>query len=193
MTRMFVAATPSVGAVQDLDDFLAVRRSAGEFRWTLPDQWHITLAFSEQVPDRALDDVVARLTRAAKKRRSFATRIVGGGAFPNVARARVLYAGLESAEPATIELSRLATGARAALGKAGAPVAGARFHPHLTVARLGRPAEVTNWVRLLDSYRGPDWFLDSISLVASHLGEGPRKRPRHELVETFLLGSSLDP
>ena len=27
-----------------------------------------------------------------------------------------------------------------------------------------------------------------ISLIASHLGEGPRKRPRYEVLETFSLG-----
>ena len=56
---------------------------------------------------------------------------------------------------------------------------GKRFRPHLTVARCGRPTEVTAWVRLLDGYRGPAWQADRLTLVASHLGEGPRRRPRY--------------
>jgi 2'-5' RNA ligase len=57
----------------------------------------------------------------------------------------------------------------------------------VTVARVGHPQDVTAWVRLLDGYRGPAWIVDRLSLVASHLGEGPRGRPRYEPVEDFAL------
>ena len=195
MTRMFVAVVPPDDVVEHLEEFLAPRREAGAFRWTVPDQWHLTLAFSANVPDRSYDDLVARLTRAAAKRRPMQARIVGGGAFPNVGRAKVLFAGIETAlepggETDGEELRRAATGARAALAKAGAEVDGQRFRAHLTLARIGRPVEATKWVRLLDGYAGPTWQIDELALVASHLGEGPRKRPRHEVVETFSLGRS---
>ena len=72
--------------------------------------------------------------------------------------------------------------------KAGAEVDGQRFRAHLTLARMGRPVEASNWVRLLDGYAGPTWRIEELALVASHLGEGPRRRPRHEVVETFTLG-----
>ncbi len=75
------------------------------------------------------------------------------------------------------ELSRLATGARAAASKAGIAVDGARFKPHVTVARLKHPQDASSWVRLLDGYRGPAWIVDEVRLVASFLGEGPRNRP----------------
>ena len=185
---MFVAVVPPEGVVEDLEEFLAPRREAAGFRWTVPDQWHLTLAFAANVPDRSYDDLVARLTRAAAKRRPMETRIAGGGAFPNVARARVLYAGVRTDSETGEELRRAATGSRAALVKAGAEVDGQRFRPHLTLARTGRPVEATSWVRLLDGYAGPSWQIDELSLVASYLGEGPRRRPRHEVVETFSLG-----
>lgn len=188
---MFVAAVPPPEALEDLEEFLAVRREAAGFRWAVPEQWHVTLAFLADVPERAYDDLVERLGRAARKRQSMVATIAGGGAFPNVGRARVLWAGvdLEAAElDAREELRRLAVGCRAAASKAGIEVAGERFKPHITVARMGRPVEATSWVRLLDAYRGPSWDLDAVSLIESHLGEGPRKRPRYEVVETFALG-----
>jgi 2'-5' RNA ligase len=190
MTRMFVAVTPPPDAVEDLDAFLDVRRAAGAFRWAPAEQLHLTLAFLADVPDRKVDDLVERLRRAAMRRTAFATTVAGGGAFPNAARARVLWAGLELDEAGHTELSRAATGARAAANRAGVPVDGQRFRPHLTVARLGHPDDVTSWVRLLDTYRGPTWTLDHLALVASYLGEGPRGRPRHELLETFPLSPS---
>lgn len=185
--RMFVAAIPPAEVVEDLDEFLSARREAGEFRWTLPDQWHLTLAFLADVPDRAYDDLVARLERAARKRHRMTATITGGGAFPHPGKAKVLWAGVEVDDP--IELSRLATGCRAAANKAGVEVPGERFKAHLTLARIGHPIEATRWLRILEAYRGPSYRIEEIALVASYLGEGPRKRPRYEVVNTFGLGS----
>lgn len=185
--RMFAALTPPDAALEDLAAFLSPRQEAAPgFRWTGWEQWHITLAFMAQVADRHLDDLEARLTRAAARRTSFDLRIAGAGAFPNQARAKVLFADLDAA-PNEEELKRLATGARAAATKAGAETAGARFHAHLTLARLGRPIEATRWIRVLDAYRGPVWTAKEIALVESHLGEGAHKRPRYEVVATFPL------
>ena len=188
MTRMFVAATPPPEVVEDLDEFLDARREAGAFRWTHAEQWHVTLAFMESVPDRSLDALVERLGDVAARRRPLALRVAGGCAFPDPDRARVLVAGLAGSDDDLDQRSRLSAGARGAAVAAGAPADGQRFRPHLTVARLGRPANVTRWVRLLDAYAGPPWPLDEVSLVASYLGEGPGRRPRHEVVETFRLG-----
>jgi 2'-5' RNA ligase len=189
--RMFVAAVPPDPVLEDLEEFLAVRRESAAFRWTVPDQWHLTLAFLAEVPERAYDDLVERLGRAARKRHPVQATVTGGGAFPHVGRAKVLWAGIELDAVGIDggeELRRLATGCRAAASKAGIEVAGERFKPHLTLARMGRPVEATSWVRVLDAYRGPTYRIDEISLIASYLGEGPRKRPRYEVVETFALG-----
>ena len=110
-----------------------------------------------------------------------------GGAFPNAGRARVLWCGLDLEEAGQEELRRMATGARAAAARSGIEVDGQRFRPHVTVARLNRPTEVSSWVRLLDGYAGPSWPVDRIDLVASYLGEGPRGRPRYETVASFPL------
>jgi 2'-5' RNA ligase len=186
--RLFAAIVPPDEVLEDLEEFLAPRREAAEFRWTLPEQWHLTLAFMPAVTDRHLDELVERLTRAGRRRTPFGLRVAGGGAFPNAGRARVLWAGLGTDDHGGTELERLATGARAAATKAGAAAEGGRFKAHLTLARLGRPAEVGDWVRLLDGYDGPAWTVEEFTLVASYLGEGPRKRPRHEVVTVFPLG-----
>jgi 2'-5' RNA ligase len=184
---MFAAVVPPPEVVEHLDEFLDVRRAAAPFRWVAPDQLHVTVAFLADVPDRRLDDLVERLARAAARRTAFPTAVAGGGAFPNPARARVLWAGLDLEDLASTELTRLAAGARAAANRAGVPVDGQRFRPHVTLARLRGPQEVTSWVRLLETYRGPTWTVDRLTLVASYLGEGPRGRARHDPVEEFAL------
>lgn len=185
--RMFVALVPPDEALEHLGSFLGPRQEAQRgFRWTVADQWHITLAFMPEVPERALDDLLARLERAAARRTPFSVTLAGGGAFPNAARAKVLYVGLDLSDAE--ELRRLKTGARAAANKAGAEAGGGPFHPHVTLARIGRPLDVTKWLRVLEPYRGPTWAASDLSLVASYLGEGPRKRPRYEVIESFPLG-----
>jgi 2'-5' RNA ligase len=185
--RAFVAVVPPAEVVDHLDAFLDVRREAAAYRWASVEQFHVTLAFLADVPDRRLDDLVERLGRAASRRTAFEAAVAGGGAFPNVGRAKVLWAGLALDDGGRTELSRMSTGARAAANRAGVAVDGQRFRPHITVARLGQPGEATRWVRLLDGYHGPAWTVDRMTLVASYLGEGPRGRPRYEPVEEFRL------
>ena len=185
---MFAAVMPPEAVLEDLEAFLEPRREAGPgLRWTDRSQWHLTVAFMPAVPERVLDDLLERMGRAAARRTPFTATLAGAGAFPGVARARVLWAGVSDLDPG-VELPRLAVGARAAAVKAGAEVEGARFHPHLTLARAGRPVEATRWLRVLEAYRGPSWTATELTLVESHLGEGPRRRPRYEVVASFPLG-----
>ncbi|CUR55615.1 2'-5' RNA ligase [metagenome] len=182
--RMFVAAVPPEEVLADLDEFWQVRRDAAGFRSSAPESWHLTLAFLAEVRERQLDGLLERLEQAVAKRSRFDLVIAGGGAFPDPLRAKVLYAGVAGD---TDELGRLVTGARLAASTAGVAVDGARFHPHLTLARFGRPAQVARWIQVLDTYRGPPWTVEEVALVESHLGEGPRGRPRHETVARFPL------
>ncbi len=185
---MFAAVVPPEDVLEELEEFLAPRREAAPFRWTRPESWHLTLAFMAQVPDRSYDDLLERLTRAGRRRSPFTLSLAGGGAFPNVGRAKVLYAAVEGEPDALEELRRLATGARAAANKAGAPAEGAAFRPHLTLARMNRPVEATRWIRVLSAHHSRPFQVTEAVLVRSFLGEGPGGRPRYEVVETFPLG-----
>ena len=189
--RLFVALVPPEEALADFEEFLTPRHEAEPgFRWTVPDQWHITLAFMAQVADRHLDELEERLARGAARSAPLDLRLAGGGAFPNPAVAKVLFVGVEAGGQRE-ELSHLATRMRAAANKAGADDDGGRFHPHVTVARVGRPIEATRWVRVLGAYTGPAWTAREVLLIRSHLGEGPRRRPRYEVVGSFPLGGSV--
>jgi 2'-5' RNA ligase len=202
--RMFTAVVPPEDVLEGLEEFLEPRRDAAQrqpgaptgraeqprLRWTRPEGWHLTLGFMAAVPERSLDDLVERLGRAAHRRTPFELTLAGGGAFPNVGRAKLLYAAVEGEGRALEELGRLATGARAAAAKAGAPVDGSAFRPHLTLARMGRPVEATRWIRVLSAYRSRPFVVDEMVLVESHLGAGPGNRPRYDTVERFPLGES---
>ena len=184
---MFVAAVPPDDVLEDLEAFLGPRREAAPFRWTRPEAWHLTLAFMPEVAPDRLDELVERLDRAAGRRHPPTLRIGGGGAYPGAADARVLYARVEGDHADQEELRRLATGARAAATKAGAPVQGGRFRPHLTLARLRRPDDVSRWLHLLDTFRSSAWVAEELALVRSELGQGPGGTPRYTVEELFTL------
>lgn len=184
--RMFVAVVPPVQVVDDLSDFLEPRRDAG-MPWIHPEQWHLTLAFMEAVPHRSIETLVEHLEEAAARRRPFSLRLAGAGAFPDPTRAKVLWLGVGGPP----ELERLAVNVRAAASTAGAPVDGKAFRPHLSLAHLKRPVEATRWLRILGTFAGRSWEVDGFDLIASHLGDGPNGRPRHQVVERFTLGADV--
>jgi 2'-5' RNA ligase len=189
---MFVAVMPPDDVLEDLqEEGERLRREieperARRFRWTVREQWHVTLAFLASVPDATLDDLRARLARAALRRTPFDVAVSGGDAFSSRRRARVLWAGVEDGSGGG--LRRLADGVQAACRRAGLEVEeGRRFRPHLTLARLSQPDDVTHLVEALRGYRGPEWRVGSIALVVSHLGQGPGRRSQYETVATFPL------
>ncbi len=60
--RLFVAVVPPDEVLDDLEEHLEPRRDAGvDVRWTDRHQWHVTLAFLGDVPERRLDDLTEAL------------------------------------------------------------------------------------------------------------------------------------
>ena len=183
--RLFVSIEPPTGAVEHLDRFLEVRRDAGsDLRWSPPAQWHLTLAFMGAAPDRVVEDVIEGVGVAAARAAPLELRVTGGGCFPDVTRARVLWAGLDAGE----RLAPLSRAVRSACGVAGAAPEGGPFHPHLTIARFSRPTDGTRWVRVLETYAGPSWTAADLAVVASHLPRSRGHRPRHEVLARVPLG-----
>jgi len=186
--RTFAALVPPEPALEDLGAFLEPRRDAGpDLRWVDPSLWHVTLAFMAEVPDGRVDEVAEAVAVAAAGREALALSLRGAGAFPHAGDARVLWTGV-GGEPTALEaLARLSRSVRLACSHAGASPEGGPFHPHLTVARSRRPFEATRWLRTLDTYEGPGWVAQEVTLFASR--PGSKGRPRHyEPVATMPLG-----
>ena len=208
--RLFVAIEPPEDAVEHLDEFLAVRREAGpQLRWASPARWHLTLAFMGSAPERMVEDVVDAVAAVAGRTAPLSLSLAAGGCFPDVSRAKVLWAGVTGAERAdgadgrgggdgpegadgsdgadVERLGRLARNVRSACAVAGAAPEGGPFLPHLTLGRFSRPQDATRWVRVLTTYAGPPWVASDVAVVSSHL---PRERghgPRHEVLARAAL------
>lgn len=189
VVRLFAAIVPPADAVEHLDEFLEPRRDASKFRWTLAEQFHVTLAFMPSVPEHLVDEYGDRLADGLARTPVPVLRLAGPVTFPNPAETRLLGVGvMPESEGADVVLERMAGRARNAAVTVGTEVDGQRFRPHLSIARLRRPADTTNWVRLLETYTGPEWPVIEVALIASHLGQGPGGRPRYETLAEIPLG-----
>lgn len=192
--RAFLAIVPPQEVVAEVEQFLRPRRDSDQqqhrdWRWTLPEQLHLTLAFLPELTETAADQLLEAGRRWASRREPLPVRVQGAGAFPTPDRARVLWLGV-GPEEAAAELRRWARALRDAAGHAGAVVGGTPFSPHLTVARSGRPKRAGRWVQALDTVDGPGFTVSEVVLIESHLGEGPRRRPRYEVRAVLPLGGA---
>lgn len=140
------------------------RRSMVGPRWASPEQWHLTLQFLGPVGELA--PVVDGL-RAAARRPAFRFRLGGGGAFPSVRRGRVIWIGAVEGGDGLVGLAGAVTSTLVPLGYDAEP---GRFRPHLTVARLRVPADVSPAVEAIGSAAvGPAWTVEEVVLYESRL------------------------
>lgn len=174
-------------------------------RWVSPDQWHVTVAFYGEVEDGRLPDLQARLARAASRAPALDLVVAAPGTFGSTRRARVLWLGLDGQ---TAALRALAASCRAAGRRAGLQADGlaadARYRPHITLARVTPPGDVSAVTAALtgaltdespdtatEDATGADhpaWRANELALVRSDLGAGPRGRARHTVISRFPLG-----
>lgn len=183
--RVFAALIPPEHVVEDLDDFLSPRRddpAASRLGWSRPGSWHLTLAFMGAAPSESVERFIERLAQVSLDLEAPVVQVRGGGAFPVVERAKVLYAAVTDPSGS---LERMSERVRSAAAVTGCAPDGRAFLPHLTLARSRRPVEATKWVRVLQTYLGPQWQPDEVAVIESHLGAGS---PRHVVLERVPLG-----
>ncbi len=181
--RLFAAAYPSRAALDHLGAEVTslpmvayARDHDANLRLANPALWHVTLAFLGDVEDDRLDLAIGALDAAAASVSAPAPiRIAGGGRFGR-GRFTTAWAGLAGGD-----LEPSAAAARRALKHARLPYDRKPFRAHLTIARPGdrvpRPILDESLARLA-AYAGPEWTLDEMCLVSSHLGP----KPWHETV-----------
>jgi 2'-5' RNA ligase len=185
--RLFVAIALPPLAASELDEAVAPLRPAWpELRWTGVDAWHLTLAFLGEVDEAVTGKLAHRMHNAARRHAPLSLSLVGAGAFPVAARARVLWTGIRG----DLEgLAALAASVAAGARRAGAPPANGRhgYQPHLILARCRAPADVSSLVSTLSGFDGTPWVVSEIYLIHSRL----EAHPRYEILGTWPLRTRL--
>jgi 2'-5' RNA ligase len=134
--RAFVALRLSAEVERTVAAFIDTLRPAGgsrgAIRWVRRANLHLTLRFlGDGVEAATLERLDRALVRVAAATACFTIHVRDPGAFPNLARPRVIWIGLESAQ--LISLANLTE--RAAIESGLAPERRA-YSPHLTIGRV---------------------------------------------------------
>ena len=139
--RSFLAVPVPDAGIQALEAVVKILdpEIGRHIRWVRPEGIHVTLKFMGDIPVATAENILEVLPAVTAGFSPFELAISGLGAFPNLRRPRVLWAGL------TGELKRLSELQAAvddAVGKLGLPKEQRPFSPHLTLGRVRR--EVTD-------------------------------------------------
>jgi RNA 2',3'-cyclic 3'-phosphodiesterase len=134
--RAFVALRLSAEVERVVADFVDALRPAGNsrgaVRWVRRANLHLTLRFlGDRVEAETLERLDRALIRIAATTANFTVGVRGTGAFPNLTRPRVVWAGLESTE-----LIALASGIERAAIESGLAPERRAYSPHLTIGRV---------------------------------------------------------
>jgi len=136
LIRGFIAielGEPARRAVREHLD--ALRAAMSGVAWTRPDNLHLTLKFLGDAEPTRLEAVAKRMLDLSRGQAPFPMIVAGVGAFPSVARPRVLWVGV--AAPA---LAGLAVAVDRACAEEGFPPEARAFHPHVTLGRVRQPS-----------------------------------------------------
>jgi RNA 2',3'-cyclic 3'-phosphodiesterase len=151
------------------------------------ERMHLTLHFLGHLPRAEVEKLPAALAPVVAGHRRFSLSAEGVGAFPGIARPRVVWAGIAGVDlPRLVALQQeLGDGLRRA-----SVAVEDRFSAHLTLARVRRPlraperAALRDWSARWGSSSFGDVPVDQVRLMRSQLGGGPA---RYTTLATFDL------
>ncbi|HEX9097592.1 MAG TPA: RNA 2',3'-cyclic phosphodiesterase [Candidatus Dormibacteraeota bacterium] len=151
------------------------------------ERMHLTLHFLGHQPRPVVEQLQSGLAGVVTRHHRFDLMAQGVGAFPAMARPRVLWAGISGDLP---RLNALQAELGNALRTAGVTLEGERFHPHLTVGRVRRPLKpperpvLREWINRWGAVHFGQVPVAHVRLMRSQLGGGP---PRYTTLTTFDL------
>jgi 2'-5' RNA ligase len=130
--RLFVAVFPPPETQKALARAAIDLPIPKGFRWTKPENIHLTLKFLGETPEEAVPGITAALRLLSEASEPFTVVPNSLGTFPSVRKARVLWAGIG---PGAAPLTRLADGVERALLPLGFEAEKRPYVPHLTLGR----------------------------------------------------------
>ena len=133
-------------------------RTRADLKIVRRDNLHFTVKFLGEISEEQVGEIDARLKGLELAR--FDVRVKGLGAFPDLRRPRVVWAGVapESEE----SINGTASAFIAALEGIGQPE-DRGFSPHITLARVRSPANVGELVSMLQLNAGRDFGVTTVS------------------------------
>jgi 2'-5' RNA ligase len=169
--RLFVAVNlPPAERRAAFEAVAPLRAARFPVRWVGEDSIHVTLRFLGEVDEARVAPIRDALAAAVRAARRFDVGLGGVGAFPSLARPRVVWIGVER-HPA---LELLANDVEKGLMTLDFEPELRPFHPHLTLGRAERSARPSAFARL-ETLAGTIEYqasipVESVDLMQSVLG-----------------------
>jgi 2'-5' RNA ligase len=135
--RAFIAVDVQLGQ-EALDIWKRVEATGADLKMVNPKITHVTLKFLGDTDEALVEDIGAVLGSAVKDAGPFEVELKGLGVFPKPSYIKVVWMGMEGAEPMVQLAKDIEAGLKPMGFKKDKP-----FRPHLTIARLrgGRRAD----------------------------------------------------
>jgi 2'-5' RNA ligase len=153
--------------------------------WARDESLHLTLKFIGEVSSSRMNDLSAAASRAVAGITPFPIVLEGAGVFPTVAYPRVLWIGV--ADP-TGKLHQLQAQLETECEAAGFAKEQRRFHPHLTLARIRKPAGARKLAEthLQSEFSATEFLVKRLQLFRSELSP---KGSRYTVLSSITLYS----
>lgn len=190
--RVFLAVWPDPRALEALERAVSSAKKeadqdpalGGALRWLGSKTWHLTVAFIGHVDPAAVADLASSAREAALRQARFEITFGGAGAFPSLRRPRVLWVGIAEGKG---EWQKFVEGVRHWVGRWLPQKREGEAIPHITVARMRKPADVGRIVEALATIDRVRTAVEKLCLVESKLA--PSGASYVTLEEYPLLGS----
>jgi 2'-5' RNA ligase len=121
-------------------------------KWLNPANIHMTLRFLGDTPKSRVTDLSAMLNETGSHHSTVSTSISRLGAFPNLRRARVLWAGVQE-DHSVIRLEHLAAEIERGVQQLGFEPESKKFRSHLTIGRVKQRASINELAQTIEHYR----------------------------------------
>lgn len=132
--RAFISVDlPPIPSIESLVRDL--REASRDLKLVSPDRFHVTLKFLGDTEEGLVPEIGSAMREASAGISPFTMAVRGCGAFPNVSRPRVLWVGLEGADP----LARIARSLDEHLRALGFGAETRPWSAHVTLARVRGP------------------------------------------------------
>jgi 2'-5' RNA ligase len=185
MTFRAFLAVETDGSFRSEDILKELERSGADIKLVEPQNLHITLKFLGDTGEEKIEGIGRAMEESVRGIAPFEVRFRGLGAFPNSRSVRVVWVGLQGAEP----LARISSKLDEELSGLGFAREQRGFSPHITLGRVRAPHRWGSLPAILDSHADADlgaMRVERLSLKKSVLG--PRGPTYSTVLEAALKG-----
>jgi len=154
MIRSFIAVEISQenrDKLRNITQILQDIELSRDVRWVDPGKIHLTIKFLGDVKPEKINQITESMDNIGREIYPFRLSMSGMGCFPNPAKARVIWVGLDLKKGD--ELSTLQISVAKGMEKLGFKPENRPFRPHLTLARIKKPLGSNRVQALLDRFQ----------------------------------------